>query len=88
LLSCAGTNGISGGLSALPAGKKLAVYAAAEFSHVRVEACDTCGGYIKIVDLTKDGHAIPAVDELATIPLNLWAAEHGYAKLQTNIFGI
>jgi len=28
------------------------------------------------------------VDELATIPLNLWAAEHGYTKVQTNLLGI
>lgn len=66
----------------------LAVYQAKEFPHVRVEACDSCHAYIKSVDLTKDGHAVPAVDELATIPLNLWAAEHGYHKLQTNLLGI
>ena len=57
---------------------KLAIYAAKEFSHVRVEACDVCHSYIKTVDLTKDGLAVPVVDELATIPLNLWATEHGY----------
>jgi FdhE protein len=67
---------------------KLAVYQAREFSAVRVEACDTCHSYIKSVDLTKDGHAVPAVDELATIPLNLWADEHSYQKLQTNLLGI
>jgi FdhE protein len=67
---------------------KLAVYSAKEFSHVRVEACDACHSYIKTVDLTKDGHAVPVVDELATIPLNLWATEHGYLRLQTNFLGI
>ena len=67
---------------------KLAVYSAKEITHVRVEACDTCHQYIKTIDLTKAGHAVPVVDELATIPLNLWAAEHGYAKIQTNLLGI
>jgi len=67
---------------------KLAVYTAKEFTRVRGEACDTCHEYIKTVDLTKDGHAVPVVDELATIPLNLWAAEHGYTKVQTNLLGI
>lgn len=67
---------------------KLAVYTAKEFPYVRVEACDTCRAYIKTVDLTKDGHAVPVVDELATIPLNLWAGEHGYTKIQTNLLGI
>jgi FdhE protein len=68
--------------------QKLAVYSAKELAHVRVEACDTCRSYIKTVDLTKDGHAVPVVDELATIPLNLWAADHGYTKLHTNLLGI
>ena len=52
------------------------------------KACDACHCYIKTVDLTKDGHAVPVVDELATIPLNLWATEHGYLKLQSNFLGI
>ncbi|HEX9255824.1 MAG TPA: formate dehydrogenase accessory protein FdhE [Candidatus Angelobacter sp.] len=64
---------------------RLAVYTAAEFEHVRVNACDTCHTYTKTVDLTKDGFAIPVVDELATIPLNLWAEEKGYQKLQPNL---
>jgi FdhE protein len=67
---------------------KLAVYSAPELAHVRVEACDTCRSYIKTVDLTKDGHAVPVVDELATIPLNLWATDHGYTKVHTNLLGI
>jgi FdhE protein len=67
---------------------KLAVYSAPEFDHVRVEACDACHSYIKTVDLTKNGNAVPVVDELATIPLNLWASEHGYLKLQHNFLGI
>ena len=44
--------------------------------------------YIKTVDLTKYGLAIPVVDELATIPLNLWAQENGYTKLQLNLLGM
>jgi FdhE protein len=67
---------------------KLAVYTVKEFSHVRVEACDACRTYIKTVDLTKDGRAVPVVDDLATLPLDLWATEHGYVKLQANVLGI
>ncbi|HVT58607.1 MAG TPA: formate dehydrogenase accessory protein FdhE [Thermoanaerobaculia bacterium] len=67
---------------------KLPVYVAEELKHVRVEACDTCRHYLKTIDLTKDGRAVPVVDELAAIPLNLWAAEHGYAKLSANLLGI
>ena len=67
---------------------KLAIYTASQFNYVRVEGCDTCSHYIKTVDLTKNGLAVPVVDELATIPLNFWAHEHGYVKLQTNLLGI
>jgi FdhE protein len=68
--------------------EKLAVYTADRFQHVRVEACDTCRYYIKTVDLTKDGHAVPVVDELATIPLDLWAQQHAYVKFHANLLGI
>jgi formate dehydrogenase maturation protein FdhE len=67
--------------------KKMCVYMASQFEHVRVEACETCRTYIKTVDLTKNGRAIPEVDELAAIPLTLWADDQGYTKLSRNIFG-
>jgi len=67
---------------------KLPVYSAAEFEYIRVECCDTCKIYIKTVDLSKDGHAEPVVDELASVPLDLWARDHGYAKLQCNLLGL
>jgi hypothetical protein len=67
---------------------QIAFYSAPEIAHVRVDVCDTCHTYLKIIDLTKTGLAVPIVDELATIPLDLWAVEHGYKKLQINVLGI
>jgi FdhE protein len=67
---------------------KLPIYTAAEFPHIRVEACDTCRGYIKSVDLTRNGLAVPEVDEMAAIALDLWAADKGYTRLQPNLFGL
>jgi formate dehydrogenase accessory protein FdhE len=64
---------------------KLPVYTAEELKHVRVEACDSCRIYIKTVDMTKNGLAEPVVDELAAVPLDLWAQSHGYTKLQPNL---
>ena len=66
---------------------KLPVYVAEQMPHVRVEACDTCKLYLQTIDLTKDGHAVPLVDDLAAIPLTLWAHEHGYTRLQPNLLG-
>ncbi len=67
---------------------KLPVYTADQFPHIRVECCDACHTYIKSVDLAKNGLADPLVDELASIPLDLWAQEHGYVKLRPNLLGM
>jgi formate dehydrogenase accessory protein FdhE len=67
---------------------KLPVYTAAELPYIRVECCDDCKTYIKCIDLTKNGLADPLVDELASVPLNLWAQERGYAKLHPNLLGM
>ena len=64
---------------------KLPVYTAEELKHVRVECCDNCRSYIKTVDLTQNGLAEPIVDEMASVPLDLWAQTQGYSKLQTNL---
>src|SRR5215471_7297630 len=65
--------------------QKLPVYVAEQFPHIRVECCDTCKHFLRTVDLTKDGNAVPLVDDLAAIPLSLWAEEHGYRRIQGNL---
>ncbi len=67
--------------------QKLPRYTVEELASVRVEACDTCHFYLKSVDMTVDGHAVPLVDEVATVPLDLWATEHGYKKTEANLMG-
>jgi FdhE protein len=67
---------------------KLPRFSAEEFPHVRVEACDACKRYLKSVDLTLNGLAVPLVDEIAAAPLDLWAAEHGYQKIELNLTGL
>lgn len=67
--------------------QKLPRYAAEDFAAVRVEACDSCKYYLKSVDMTVDGLAVPLVDEIATAPLDLWAAEQGFHKISLNLMG-
>lgn len=67
--------------------EKLPRYTAEGFPAVRVEACDTCKRYLKSVDLTIDGLAVPVVDEVATAQLDLWATEHDYTKIRLNLMG-
>jgi len=68
--------------------RNLPVYSADEFDYLRVDACDTCKTYIKAVDLSKNGLAEPAVDEIAGAALDLWVQDHGYSKLQPNLVGM
>jgi FdhE protein len=67
--------------------KKLPVYVAEQIPHIRVEACETCKFFMRTIDMTKDGYAVPPVDDLAAIPLSLWAHEHGFSRLQPNLLG-
>jgi FdhE protein len=67
---------------------RLPVYTAETLPYIRVECCDSCRVYIKSIDLSKNGLADPLVDELASIPLDLWAQEHGYTKLRPNLLGM
>ncbi len=67
---------------------KLAYFQSSTHDHVRVEACDTCKHYLKGVDLTRFGNAQPLVDEVAAAPLDLWATEHGYTKIELNLVGL
>lgn len=50
----------------------------------RVDFCDQCGRYIKTLDERKGGHEcgdfIPAVEDLATIYLDIVAEQEGYAR--------
>lgn len=66
----------------------LSYHKADDFPHVRIESCETCHAYIKGVDLTINGLAAPVVDDIATLPLDLWAAEQGLKKIEMNLIGI
>jgi len=67
---------------------KIGYYQSPEFEYIRVEACDTCGHYIKSVDLTRYGLAVPLIDEVAAAALDLWAREKGYTKIEMNLVGL
>jgi formate dehydrogenase maturation protein FdhE len=66
---------------------KLPVYVAEQFPHIRMECCDTCKRFLRTIDLTKDGNAVPLVDDIAAVPLSLWAEEKGYRRIQLNLLG-
>ncbi len=59
----------------------------AVFPHMRIEACDTCRRYLLSIDLAADPAAVPLVDELAALPLDLYARERGLSKITPNLMG-
>lgn len=67
---------------------KLGYFQSPQWDHVRIEACDSCKHYIKGIDLTRLGLAEPMVDEIDAAPLDLWATEHGYTKIELNLVGL
>ena len=56
--------------------------------HVRLEECGSCRTYLKAIDLREDGLAVPVVDELASVELDLWAAGQGLSKRRKNLLGL
>jgi hypothetical protein len=67
---------------------RLGYFHTPEYDHIRIEGCDTCKHYIKGVDLTRLGFAVPLVDEVAAAALDMWAHEHGYTKIELNLLGV
>jgi len=57
------------------------------FPHIRIEACETCRQYLLSIDLAADQAAVPEVDELAALPLDMYAREGGYSKITPNLMG-
>jgi FdhE protein len=55
---------------------------------VRIEACETCHRYVKSIDLSQDARPIPEIDDLASLSMDLWAAEQGYARIEPGLAGI
>lgn len=67
---------------------RLSIFQTAEYDYVRVEACDTCKRYIKGIDLTRFGLAVPLVDDVGSAVLDIWAQEQLYTKIELNLVGL
>jgi formate dehydrogenase accessory protein FdhE len=67
---------------------KLPVFNFDAWMHIRVDACDSCGGYLKSIDLTNDVGALPVPDDIATSAVNIWAFEQGYQPIGKHFFNL
>jgi len=67
---------------------KLVVLADPEqLPHLRVDGCERCKRYIVSVDARLEGNAVPLVDEIAALPLDIAAAKRGFTKVTPNLMG-
>jgi formate dehydrogenase maturation protein FdhE len=67
---------------------KLPSFQSGRYPAARIEACATCRVYLKSIDLSVDGLAIPEVDDLCSLSLDLWASEEGYSRLEPGLAGL
>ena len=65
-----------------------AYYSADSLPHIRAHTCEECQSYLHLVNLEADPEAIPEVDELAALALDVAMRERGYTKKQPNLIGI
>jgi FdhE protein len=68
--------------------RKLGYFHSPAYEHLRLDICETCRFYLKSVDLGRSGLAVPLVDEVAGVPLDVWARERGYEKIELNLVGV
>ncbi len=67
---------------------QLVYHSSEQLPHLRIEECKTCGAYVKAIDLRRDGAAVPLVDDIASVELDLWADQRGLWKVSRNLLGL
>ena len=59
-----------------------------ESRYIQLQVCKKCNTYMKLIDLRVDGLAVPHIDDVATLSLDLWAREKGFERYERNILGL
>lgn len=70
------------------ASDKLKQFRVAEYPGVRVDVCETCQMYVKTLDYRElDKGLLPALDDMATVALDVLAQSHGYRRPTLSAWG-
>jgi hypothetical protein len=67
---------------------EIATFAAGGIEYLQVRVCLSCKTYVNVVHAGMEPEAIPDIDEIAAIALDVWAIGQGYTKLRANLCGI
>jgi Protein involved in formate dehydrogenase formation len=68
--------------------EKRPIFTFEDWPHIRVEACESCGGWLKSLELAKDAEALAMPDDVASSAINLWASGRGYESIGNHLFGL
>ncbi|HEU0121530.1 MAG TPA: formate dehydrogenase accessory protein FdhE [Bryobacteraceae bacterium] len=68
--------------------EKIQFHSPASIPHVQTQSCDSCRAYLHLLMPERELGLIPDIDELALLPLDVWAAERGLHKVWPNLAGI
>ncbi|GAB6125936.1 formate dehydrogenase accessory protein FdhE [Humidesulfovibrio idahonensis] len=67
---------------------KLKLFRVAEYPGVRVDVCETCNMYIKTLDFRDlDKRHLPALDDMASVALDILAQQQGYKRPTLSAWG-
>jgi FdhE protein len=69
-------------------GGQVVFHEATELAQIRMRTCESCRRYLHVVRLDVDREAIPEVDEMAALSLDVWARDQGFEKIFPNLAGI
>ncbi len=64
------------------------VYHAEAIPQVETQVCDACTHYLHLIRRDRDPQAIPEVDELIALPLDVMCMDYGFVKIHPNLAGV
>lgn len=70
--------------------RELVPYVPEQLPWVRIDGCRSCRAYAKTFDLREDGArgVVPLVDDIASLALDLWAAQQGLSRPARSFAGV
>ena len=55
---------------------------------METQVCDACQRYMHLVRRDRDAAAIPELDELVALPLDVMCLDYGFVKIHPNLAGV
>jgi len=55
---------------------------------VETQVCDACQRYMHLVRRDREPEAIPELDELVALPLDVMCLDYGFVKIHPNLAGV